>query len=133
MLCSICAARVPLNQPGFISQTRIVLEGHKTRRNGRQDDVGEYNLGEDLVAFFFFFFFFPPPPPLSSLESISQHSKSKSGSCWPRLILFRLKYKKVTMLTMSYTDTEWENSVFRKKKNVWHVFFLLSVGEDSWT
>lgn len=34
---------------------------------------------------------FPP------LESVRQHSKFKSTSCWPRLIPFRVEYQKRTM------------------------------------
>lgn len=77
----------------------------------------------------FFLLFFSPPP---ALESVSQHSKSKSGSCWPRLILFRLKYKKSDNANNEpRRHRMWEFSLHKKKKCLaCCCFFLLSVREE---
>lgn len=61
------------------------------------------SLGRSVWVFF-----------LPALESVSQHSKSKSSSCWARLILFRLKSpqknQKLTMFTSRHKIVEFLSS-----------------------
>lgn len=127
MLCSICAARLPLNQPGFISQTRIVLEGHKTHRNGRRAWCGWVQSRGRSGCFFFFFFFLP----LLHWNQSANTANPKAAAAGPGWYYSDWNIKKVTMLTMSCADTECENSVFMKKKCLACCFFvLLSVREE---